>query len=66
MTYPRFGSGVSQLKYSPDEALLYGLSNDTLFAWDVAAKKYLWIADIPAVIEAPPELPDPLPYTKSP
>jgi WD40 repeat protein len=62
ITYPRFGSGVSQLKYSPDGALLYGLSNDTLFAWDVAAKKYLWITDIPAVIEAPPDLPDPLPY----
>jgi hypothetical protein len=60
--YPRFGSGVSQLKYSPSGALLYGLSNDTLFAWDVAAKKYLWITDVPAVIEAPPNLPDPLPY----
>ncbi len=60
--YPRFGSGVSQLRYSPDGALLYGLSNDTLFAWDVAAKKYLWITDIPAVIKAPPNLPDPLPY----
>jgi len=62
LVYPRYGSGVSQLMYSPDGALLYGLSNDTLFAWDVAAKKYLWTQDVPAVIEAPPELPDPLPY----
>jgi WD40 repeat protein len=60
--YSRYGSGVSQLQYSPDGALLYGLSNDTLFAWDVAAKKYLWTRDVPAVIEAPQQLPDPLPY----
>jgi hypothetical protein len=62
MVYPRFGSGVSQLNYSPNAALLYGLSNDTLFAWDVASNAYLWIRDVPAVIEAPAELPDPLPY----
>ncbi len=60
--YPRYGTGVSQLSYSPDGAILYGLSNDTLFAWNVSAKKYLWTKDVPAVIEAPPELPDPLPY----
>ena len=62
LVYPRFGSGVSQLRYSPDGALLYGLSNDTLFAWDVAAQRYLWTRDVPAVIEAPKDLPDPLPY----
>jgi hypothetical protein len=62
VTYPRFGVGVSQLAYSPDTALLYGLSNDTLFAWDLAAKHYLWIRDVPALIKAPPDLPDPLPY----
>ena len=62
LVFPRFGSGVSQLRYSPDGAVLYGLSNDTLFAWDVAAKKYLWTKDVPAIIEAPPDLPDPLPY----
>lgn len=62
VTYPRYGSGVSQLAYSPDGSLLYGLSNDTLFAWDVRAKKYLWTRDVPAVIEAPKNLPDPLPY----
>ena len=62
LVFPRFGSGVSQLRYSPDGAVLYGLSNDTLFAWDVAAKKYVWTKDVPAVIEAPPDLPDPLPY----
>jgi hypothetical protein len=44
--YPRFGSGVSQLNYSPNAALLYGLSNDTLFAWDVASNAYLWIRDV--------------------
>ena len=60
--YPRFGSGVSQLAYSPDGTLLYGLSNDTLFAWDVSAKHYLWIQDVPALIEAPTNQPDPLPY----
>jgi hypothetical protein len=46
MVYPRFGSGVSQLNYSPNAALLYGLSNDTLFAWDVASNAYLWIRDV--------------------
>ena len=61
-TYPRYGRGVSQSMYSPDGLLLYGLSDDTLFAWDIVAKKYLWTRDTPAVIEAPPELPDPLPY----
>jgi hypothetical protein len=62
VVYPRFGSGVSQLAYSPDGQLLYGLSNDTLFAWDVAARRYLWTCDVPAVIRAPASLPDPLPY----
>lgn len=62
LVYPRFGSGVSQLTYSADGALLYGLSNDTLFAWDVVAKKYLWNVDVPDYIEAPADLPDPLPY----
>jgi WD40 repeat protein len=60
--YPRFGDGVAELIFSPDGSLIYGLSNDTLFAWDLTAKKYLWIKDVPAVIEAPPDLPDPLPY----
>ena len=62
VTYPRYGDGVEQLAFSPDGSLLYGLSNDTLFAWDMGAKKYLWIRDVPAVIEAPPDLADPLPY----
>ena len=62
VTYPRWGDGVTQLAYSPDGALLYGLSNDTLFAWDVVAKHYLWTRDVPAVIEAPSDLADPLPY----
>ena len=62
VTYPRYGGGVEQLAFSPDGSLLYGLSNDTLFAWDMGAKKYLWIRDVPAVIEAPPDLADPLPY----
>lgn len=62
VTYPRWGDGVAELAFSPDGTLLYGLSNDTLFAWDVTAKRYLWTRDVPAVIEAPPDLPDPLPY----
>ena len=61
-TYPRWGAGISQLIYSSDGTILYGLSNDTLFAWDVAGKRYLWIRDVPAVIVAPKDLPDPLPY----
>jgi hypothetical protein len=60
--YPRWGEGMEQVAFSPDGTLLYGLTNDTLFAWDIATKRYLWARDVPAVIEAPPEMPDPLPY----
>jgi hypothetical protein len=61
-TYPRWGAGISKLIYSSDGTILYGLSNDTLFAWDGAARRYLWTRDVPAVIEAPKDQPDPLPY----
>ena len=60
--YPRWGGGMEHVEFSPNGALLYGLTGDTLFAWDMAAKRYLWARDVPAVIEAPPDMPDPLPY----
>ncbi len=62
VTYPQWGDGVAQLALSPDGALLYGLSNDTLFAWEIAGKRYLWTRDVPAVVTAPRDRPDPLPY----
>ena len=60
--YPRWGGGMENIRFSPDGSWLYGLTGDTLFAWDTAARHYLWAREVPAVIVAPPDQPDPLPY----
>lgn len=46
--YAAWGNGIVGLAFSPDQAVLYGVSNDDLFAWDMQAKRYLWVVEIPA------------------
>ncbi|WP_419805305.1 WD40 repeat domain-containing protein [Terriglobus sp.] len=60
--YNTWGNGIVGLAFSPDQGLLYGVSNDTLFAWDLKAQHYLWVQDIPGVFETPRDLHDILPY----
>ena len=61
-SYPSWGDGVSQLAFSLDGGILYGLSDDTSFAWDTSAQKYLWTRDVPADFVNPPDVSHPLPY----
>ena len=45
--FASWGEGVKQLFFAPHSQTLLGLSNDTLFAWDVKTHKFLWSEDVP-------------------
>jgi WD40 repeat protein len=47
MGFASWGGGVEQLFFAPKGAALVGLSNDTLFAWNTATRKFLWNEDVP-------------------